>query len=219
MNTKTLLLLGALGAAGMTSAVAQTNVYSVNAVGYVNKTIPTGFSLISNPLNAPTNSVANVIKGAPDNTTVFKWTGSTFVGLTYSVGDGGWIDNNLNLADLPLAPGEGVFIAPPSSFTLTFVGDVPQGNLTNSLPAGFSIRSSIVPQSGGIASVLGFAPAVNDIVFRYSAGYITSTYVGGGNWEDSNLNPTTEPVLAVGESVFISKNAPGLWVRSFSVNN
>ncbi len=219
MNTKTLLLLGALGAAGMTSAVAQTNVYSVNAVGYVNKTIPTGFSLIANPLKSTNDTVANVIKGAPDGTAVFKWTGSGYSGLTYSIGDGGWVNNNFVLADLPLAPGEGLFIVPPSQFTLTFVGDVMQGNLTNSLPTGFSIRSSQVPQAGGIVSALGFTPTIGDVVFRYSGGYVGATFVGGGNWEDSNLNPVSEPVLAVAESVFIVKNAPGLWVRSFSVNN
>ena len=48
MRTKTLLLTAALSAAGIATSMAQ--VYSANAVGYVNKLIPTGFSMIANPV-------------------------------------------------------------------------------------------------------------------------------------------------------------------------
>ena len=72
MNTKTLLLLGALGAAGMTSAVAQTNVYSVNAVGYINLTLPTGFSLIANQLNSTNNTIGSLLTGLPNFSNFYK---------------------------------------------------------------------------------------------------------------------------------------------------
>lgn len=223
MNTKTLLLLGVFGAAGLTSAVAQTNVYSVNAVGYVNKTIPAGFSMIANPLNAPTNSLQNLFKaGTPESTQIFKFNSQTlqYETRTYSSVDGGWVDNNLTLSDLALAPGEGAFIFALSSFPVTFVGDVPQGNLTNSLPAGFSMKSSIVPQSGGLKTVLGFTPVAGETVFKFVNGaYQTFNYVGPDQWEDNNLNPVSEPVLQVGEAAFFSKLSAGNWVRSFSVNN
>ena len=223
MNTKTLLLLGALGAAGMTSAVAQTNVYSVNAVGYVNKTVPAGFSLISNPLNAPTNSLQNVVKGVPENTQIFKFSGSTFVTRTFSSGDGGWIDNNLNLVDLAFAPGEGAFIFNPSvsPITVTFVGEVPQGSLTNTMPAGFSLKGSIVPQAGLLVTDLGFTAGVGDQVFKFVSGSNqTFNYVGVNQWEDNNLNPVTQPSLGVGESAFFFKlSGSQPWIRNFSVNN
>src|SRR3954468_1352288 len=48
MRTKTLLLTAALAAAGAASAMAQ-NVYSVNAVGYVNKSVVHGYSIVANP--------------------------------------------------------------------------------------------------------------------------------------------------------------------------
>src|SRR5947207_10303632 len=48
MRTKTLLLTAALAAAGAASAMAQ-NVYSVNAVGYANVSVPSGFSMIACP--------------------------------------------------------------------------------------------------------------------------------------------------------------------------
>ena len=52
MRTKTLLLTAALAAAGVVSSMAQ--VYSVNSVGYVNLTLPNGFSMIANP-NPPSS--------------------------------------------------------------------------------------------------------------------------------------------------------------------
>ena len=58
MRTKTLLLTAIVGALGFTAAQAQ--VYSVNAVGYVNKSIPSGFSIVANPLNNGDNKVSDV---------------------------------------------------------------------------------------------------------------------------------------------------------------
>ena len=205
MNTKTLLLLGALGAAGMTSAVAQTNVYSVNAVGYVNKSIPAGFSMISNPLNAPTNTVDALIPNPPQGTTVFKWTGVTYLSASFVFGS--WS------ASIPLAPGEGVFIdAGSNPFTITFVGDVPQGSLTNQLASGFTIRSSIVPQAGTLTA-LGFPAIDGATVFKYAAGYSSASY-NFGSWFPS------EPSFAVGEAFWVSNPGASVnWVRNFSVNN
>ena len=60
MRTKALLLGAAVGAIGLATSMAQ--VYSVNIVGYVNTTIPTGFSIICNPLNATGgNTIGNVM--------------------------------------------------------------------------------------------------------------------------------------------------------------
>lgn len=210
MNTKTLLLLGVFGAAGLTSAVAQTNVYSVNAVGYVNKTIPTGFSLISNPLNAPTNTVNALIPNPPEGTVVFKFNNGTFSSSSFVFGQ--W--NDPQSGPIGLAPGEGVFIqnVSGSTFNVTFVGDVMQGSLTNALPSGFSIRSSIVPQAGSI-SALGFPEIEGLTIFQNPASYTSASFFFG-QW-----NPSV-PTIAVGESFWV--NNPGAlanWTRSFSVNN
>jgi hypothetical protein len=76
MRTKALLLTGVLGAAlGSASLMAQ--VYSLNAVGYINVTLPAGFSLIADPLYDPTSltntgslgaGLANYISPVLDNT-------------------------------------------------------------------------------------------------------------------------------------------------------
>ena len=61
MRTKTLLLAAALTAAGIASIQAQSNVYSVNVVGYVNVVAPVGqFKMIANPLNATNNTIGGI---------------------------------------------------------------------------------------------------------------------------------------------------------------
>src|SRR3982751_6594621 len=60
MRTIALLLAAAFAAAGVATSMAQ--VYSVNAVGYVNVNIDPGFSMVSNPLNAADNSIQALFK-------------------------------------------------------------------------------------------------------------------------------------------------------------
>ena len=201
MNSKTLLLLGVVGAVAASTASAQ--VYSVNAVGYVNVTLPSGFSLISNPLNAPDNKYSALLPSVPIGTTIFKWTGSTYESSTFL---GVWSD------DSELVPGEGVFIQVSEPLTITFVGDVPQGQLVTQLPAGFSIKSSKVPQSAGL-DALGFPADVGDSVYlfnRTAQSYDSFTFLGV--W-----SPTV-PTPAVGEAFFVQKTVAGSWTRAFSVN-
>src|SRR5688572_21786285 len=82
MRTKTLLLTAALAAAGLTSSMAQS-VFSVNAVGFVNVTVPaSAFALLANPLNQPTNDLASVLADAPVNTLVFDYINGAFVQYT-----------------------------------------------------------------------------------------------------------------------------------------
>jgi hypothetical protein len=66
MRTKTLALSAVLSALGTASLVAQTNVYSLNAVGYINVTMPPGFSIITCPLIVGTDTeYAPTYNGTP----------------------------------------------------------------------------------------------------------------------------------------------------------
>lgn len=154
MRTKTLLLTAALSAAGVATSMAQ--VFSVNAVGYVTKTIPaSGFALIANPLIAANNSIGALFSPAAAGTQVFKFDSATgqFVTATFDDLDGAFLPKAA--ADLTVVPGEGVFVRNPTAaaITVTFVGEVPQGDLKNPLPKGLSIRSSQVPQAGTAAEL------------------------------------------------------------------
>jgi hypothetical protein len=220
MRTKTFLLTAAVLAVGIGASMAQ--VYSVNAVGYVNKSFPNGgLALIANPLNGTNNQISTVIPGAPDDTLLYRFSGTAYYDAETVIG-GLWYDSNLNPSTTVLNPGEGFFLVFPdnSPRTLTFVGEVPQGNLTNTIPAGYSIRSSIVPQSLGL-SAMGMPAGDDDLLYFWnyaSQGWNDAITYISGSWYDSNLNPI-DPVPAVGEAFFVSSGAQRSWVRTFSVNN
>jgi hypothetical protein len=210
MRIKTLLVTAALAVTTIATATAQ--VYSVNAVGYVNLEIPPGFSMIANPLDAGAgnNTVANLLPGVPEGTALYKFDSGTG---QYTIND--FIFGEWSVPTMSMAPGEGAFIRNPGAeaFTVTFVGEVMQGTLTTPIPAGFSILSSKVPQSAQLDTVLGFPAAEGDFVYRFSNAlnqYSIHSFIFG-EWD-------VAPVPAVGESFFVNKAGAATWTRDFSVN-
>src|SRR5262249_54013841 len=132
MRTKTLLCAAAL-AAGVVSTMAQSNVYSLNVVGYVN--VPTkgggNFNMLANPLNNTNNALGTIFAGfAQDGDQIYRWN-STIQDLdgtipTYSSFSGTWTPS------ATLAPGEGYFYLNAGvDKTNTFVGEVIQGSYNN----------------------------------------------------------------------------------------
>lgn len=199
------------------AAVMAQSVYSLNAVGYVNTTIPTGFSIIANPLNASTNTLSSLIVGAPEGTTVYKYNGANFDIATYSQDDYGnlvW-DN-----DLTLVPGEGAWIKNTgSAFTNTFVGEVVTGTNTVAVPVGFSLKGSIVPQAGILNTDLGYPAAENDTIYIYdnSVGNFTiSTYAQD---DYGNLVWDNVPTVKVGQGFWIYTTTAKSWTRVFNLND
>lgn len=205
---KALLCLSAL-AGGIVVSQAQ-NVYSLNVVGYVNVPVAgnTFFTMVANPLNTANNTIGSVIAAPPDFTTLYKYTGTGFAISTFLFG--AWDD-----ATFTLNPGEGAIIQSATAFTTTFVGEVMTGNLTNSFPAGYSIRSSMVPQAGTLTA-LGLTPASLtdfDTVYQFNTatqGYDIFSLVFG-SWSPA------EPTLKVGESIWLQTAAPGQWIRNFTI--
>src|SRR5262249_23738292 len=145
--------------------------YSVNAVGYVNKTLVKGFNLISNPLTGATNSVDALLTGqVPQDTVLYVWdtAGKTFKTATYDT-TFGW---DGNAAGETLLPGSGFFLKIPTQATaptVTFVGEVPQGTpLSTTLVAGLQIVSSKVPQAGKLSTDLAYTGAQDDAVYQWN---------------------------------------------------
>jgi hypothetical protein len=200
MRTKTLLIAAALCAAGIVTSAAQ--VYSVNVVGYVNVTIPAGFSMIANPLNnTDGNTLNNLIPQAEIGTTVYRF--STEAGFEPSTFIADWNPN------FDMNPGEGVFIQVGSETTLTFVGEVMQGTLENNMPAGLSIKGSMVPAEESLDDV-GFPAELGDTVFLFRDGdYVPSTYI-------ASFNPPAVP--KVGEAFWVQRANEATWTREFNVN-
>jgi hypothetical protein len=198
-------------------------VYSVNAVGYVNKSIPKKvgaaltYALLANPLNGTNNNINTIIPSAPDGTLLYKFSGGTFVDPeTYFTGVG-WIPGSFELP-----PGEAFFVALDNAVAtdptvMTFVGEVPQGTLVNAMANGYSMRSSIVPQAGGITTDLGLSPTPDSQIYLWNLvnqSYDDPfTYFEGVGWIPS------EPNIPVAEGFFYLNTAAAFnWTRNFSVN-
>jgi hypothetical protein len=211
MRTKALIVAAAL-AAGLASSMAQ-NVYSLNVVGYVNLNLVQGWNLVANQLDADgygtNNTLASVFgDNMPINTQVFKFSGGAWGESDLYAGV--WVAGGT----MTVNPGEGVFISCPEAKTVTVVGNVMQGNLSTTVPNGYSVASSQVPQAGGLSTVMGYDVAANDQLFfwnKATQGYDTSAlYLGGGLWVPE------EPTVAVGDAFFISSTG-GTWARNFTV--
>jgi hypothetical protein len=192
-------------------------VYSGNVVGYVNLELPPGLSLIANPLYSQnhSNQVAYWWTDAPDGSQVLKYiSGNGYEVSTFDGIDRAWSNPSL---EVPL--GEGFYFRNPSSQTIThtFVGEVLQGYLTNTLPAGYSMKGSLVPQSGSINSLHQIAGEPGDELRTLTndlQGGPTeniSTFSGEVNQWVPDLN------LGVGQGFWMYKTRQQDWVRYFSV--
>lgn len=210
MRTK-LLLTAAVMAAGLATSMAQQNVYSLNIVGYVNKAIPSGYSLIANPLTAGVTNGANEIMTPPDGCAYLTWNGSGYDYTSFDSGFGGWIDANFNPSVPPtLPPGRGFFFFNPgAAYTNTWVGQVvPNPGTTNTLnlPAGYSLVGSVLPASATAitASPVKLPLVDGSAILQWNgSAYVYSSYdTGFGGWIDSSFNPTTEPGYTVGDGFF-----------------
>jgi hypothetical protein len=215
MRTKTLITSAALSIAG--AAALQAQVYSVNAVGYIN--IPVAgqaFNLLANQLIAEDASVEALFAGAENFMIIYKYdpaSGYTINNYEPPTTPGGddylWDDPAMTLE-----PGEGFWcrnLGP--EFTLTLVGEVPQGTLTVDLAGGFNLVSSVVPQAGLVQTDLGLPVEEFGSVYTYDpvAGYtIYSTDDAG--WLDE------EPSVGVGDGFWYRGINAGTWTRDFSVN-
>jgi len=220
MRTKALLLTAAIGAAGIATSMAQ--VYSVNAVGYVNVTVPVignpSYAILANPLNGTNNNIKTILPSVPVGAQVLKF--NPALGFsdpeTYFGAAIGWDPGTMDLN-----PGEGFFVAldagAGSTATFTFVGEVPVGSLTNSVKSGYNLLSSQVPQTGAVQSVLGLNASAGDQILlwlaaeqRYSDPY---TFFGAAlGWDPA------EPVIEVGTGFFILTGTDYNWTRTFTVN-
>jgi hypothetical protein len=225
MRTK-ILLSAALVAAGIAAADAQ-QVYSVNAVGYVNVTLVPGYNLIANPLKGTNNIISTILPSVPDLSIAFGWNGAAqqFAQAdNFIASEGGWLDGTFQPSTTVLEPGKAFFLQNNSgaNATITFVGEVPQGALTNPVVANYGFYSSIVPQSAPLTTGLGF-PTVDNMIFngwnkasqQYADAYnrIEGVWYGPGFVE-------AEPSVGVAEGFLLFNPAGPLnWTRNFSVNN
>jgi hypothetical protein len=234
MRTKTLILSALLGALGSVAVHAQTNVYSLNAVGYINVTLSPGFNIITDPLIAsPNNNITTLFpntNGAYDGDIVYFYNATlgaytTDNASSRATNGTGWVKGGTNV----LAPGVATWFVNSlaSNVTVTFVGTVPSGPITNALLAGFNLVGSVVPTSGDIVSNTISALTnynVGDDVYVFNpVTQVFNEFVSGtrehsgynGNW-NTNGDPT---IANVYEGFFyLNTGATVNWVEDYSVS-
>jgi hypothetical protein len=194
----------AIAACGVLSAQQPPTGGEDQSVGYLNIPCEAGFNLIANPLDAGDNSVRALFADVPAGSVLYKYGAD---GFTVNVRD----ENNWSDPEQTLAPGEGAFLFVPRPTTITIAGAILQGTLVNHLPAGFSLRASMIPKGGALDTDLGFPVADGDIIYRYtpSQGYSVHVFEEGA-WNDP-------PVLRPGESVFVWKAAETDWIEHLTL--
>ncbi len=188
-------------------------VYSMNIVGYVNKQLPPGLTLLANPLYQPTNSIAVWWPTAPDGAQIFKYTaGNGYEVATFDGVTGIWSNPNM---EIPL--GTGFYFRNPTTSTImqTWVGEVVQGVVVNPLPAGYSTKGSMIPQEGSINSLHNIPGQAGDELRLY-----VNDLQGGGHELISTFDGTANAwvpdlQLGVGDGFWIHKQNAQDWVRVF----
>ena len=231
------MLTAALSAAGLATSMAQ--VYSVNAVGYVNQTVPgNGWAILAIPLNGTNNSLNTTLPlpDAAEGCNIFRFDTATQAyrdAATWIAGLG-WL--SASDPDPTVNPGEGFFFQNVTGgpLTVTFVGEVPSGTLNNPVPGNnrWAILGSIVPKglplgdtdpTIGSATTLQFPATEGDNVFifdsatqQYKDAY---TYINGLGWLSASDPSEDGPVIAPGTGFFSQKAGPNaVWTETFSVN-
>jgi hypothetical protein len=117
--------------------------YSSNIAGYYKLAVPTGFSMIANQWSHGSNTVAEVLPNVPEGTLLYKFDNSRQAyGSINQFRFGFWTQPNETLA-----PGEGAFIRPVSSFQVLFFGTGPPSAQLPSRWQGFNVMSFPLPQS------------------------------------------------------------------------
>src|SRR5664280_2607847 len=189
MRTKTLFLAAAALAASLATSSAQSNVYSVNIVGYYNINLAAGVkTLVANQLDNGTNTMNDVLAALPNKSSAQYFNGTSFV--TVGKSGGTWTGNPA------VPPGAGFFVVANSACTNVFLGSAPTSN-SLSLTTSKVLVAARIPFSGNAndagANSLNLAAIPNKSSMQIFNGTSFITIgKAGGSW-------TGNPAIAVGQ--------------------
>jgi hypothetical protein len=190
--------------------VAAEGLAASNVIGYCAVTLAPGFTLISNPFKDGNCIVAEAFKGWPDSTTVNKFEVMLMRLSENILKDGKWANPNQQLG-----PGEGaIFFNPTDDYKRhSFAGEVAQGSFTLPIPAGFSLRSPMVPKHGKLDEDLQFPISSGDVVHLFDSErqkYVIYPFEDG-KWAAG------QPILGMGEAFWVAKAEAGNWENDLVV--
>ena len=181
---------------------------NVQAVGFVNAMFGQHAQLIANPLSHTANRIDQVLTWAPEGTRLVTFDGRNW--LTNEYLQGAW-----TFPEFTLSPGEGALLLSPTNWLQTWVGGILQGELKVWIPAGGSLRSSLVPQSGKLSEVLLFPKVAGTKIYNVDD---TGQLVLRATCSDAGWEPE-EPTLTVGESFYVEAPREFVWSRAFVFNS
>jgi len=209
--------------AGVATSMAQSNVYSLNIVGYANVPARPGFNFHTTPFRVTTavtngaNEILPANTGQYDGDAILKWTGSAWASAYLdSASPTGFSDSGGTPVGAPILNAAVGYLYQNSgavSNNITYVGEVRSGTNTVNIPASpeFAAIGSPAPFAGGIQTVLQFANPAGvydgDAILR-AVGAISgfaSSYFDGASptgFSDSGGTPVPEPQIAVGQGMF-----------------
>jgi hypothetical protein len=181
--------------------------------GFVNITLQPGLNLIGWPLRiAGDNTISTLLaerpSGAsqvPEGTIVYRIVQGNFTTNVFE--KGAW-----ERPDEVIEEGEGIFIRNPASeaVRLAFSGQVREGDLTNAIPQGLAIRSSLWLLGGRITQDLGFELSAFDNIYLLADGVLeVFTYLPNGAWQPN------EPTLRQGEAFVVNASQSTNWITHF----
>jgi hypothetical protein len=207
MRTKITFLAAAALAAGLASSMAQSNVYSVNIVGYINYPMAAGAqTLLENPLDNGTNDLISIDNGTiPNKSTVSIWNGTGFTGTAKS--SGAWGN------DLSIGPGVGFFVTPKTAATITFIGQAPITN-NYALAAGAQVMiGALLPIAGNLNDPAG-ANALN-VGAQLPNKSTLSTWNGTGYSGSAKTSGAWGSNLSIGvaQGFFVTPKAAVTWTQ------
>ena len=196
-------------------ASAQTSTYSSNIVGYATITIPPGYSLLANPLDAGGTNGANEIMPILDGESILTWNGVVFDEVQYDSGAGGWVgSDDVTPAKPPsLPPGRAFFFfnPNPTPTNFTFIGQVVPGpSSTNcmSLPPGYDLIGSPLPASvNEITNPPVSLPVIDGMFILEWDGtkYLETMFdSSAGGWvQADDVTPSVAPPYKIGQGFFL----------------
>jgi hypothetical protein len=225
-NSKSKLILLTIAlAAGSITSFAQ--VYSLNVVGYYNLSITaTQLTLIANQLNTTNHTIGSLIPAPPAGSSLYKLTNSNeWIEYQFDADSGGWVPDDLATLDV----GEGAFFVSPQSTTLTFVGEVLQGDVSRFIPGSnaLSVVASAIPISGKLFADFHF-PEIDGATIYFLTNTslkftLPMTCFAGSGWYPPYEDPddpsySTDPTLVLGNAFFVHNPGAGAnWTRNFTV--
>jgi hypothetical protein len=202
--------------------------YSTNIVGFATVTVPPGYSLLANPLDAGATNGANEIMPILNGEIILTWYGK----VMYDSTAGGWVtlDGATPAQPPSLPPGEGFFFynPNPTPTNFTFVGQVVPGpsstHCMNSEP-GYNLIGSPLPATvDTITNVPVQFPIIDGmIIVEWIGGrYVQTMYdsTAGGWVQIDDTTPSVAPPYSIGQGFFLfnPSTVPLIWCQSLALS-